>query len=183
MKLPTNKSDDGFTVVELIIAIVLIGIVGAVAFSRFLSGSVFNASGAQDAIITIAHSAQQASLGRPNTSFEIDASGGDWVFSAVAGSPTVTIRSLSVPSDNVVLETGSAAATANTCANSFNTAVANDFRLTFDTTGNLVDFTNNSTTETVNASFNGVRICVNDDVSLSVCVSPAGYAHEGDCDD
>ena len=79
------------------------------------------------------------------------------------------------------METGSAAASGNTCANDFDTAVANDFALTFDRSADLVDFTNNTTTETVNAAFNGVRICVNDDVSLSVCVSPAGYAYEGDC--
>lgn len=181
--MKTFRTDiEGFTITEVIIVIVLIGIVGVVAFARFMSGSAFNASGAQSAIISMAHAAQQASLGRPNTSFEIDTVGDDWVFSVVSGSPTVTIRSLNVSSTNVVLETGSPDFTINTCANDFDTPVANDFRIIFDTKGDLVSFTNNTVTETVDASFNGVRICVNDDVSLSVCVSPAGYTHEGNCD-
>jgi MSHA pilin protein MshC len=175
------EKSPGFTVVELIIVIVLIGIVGAVAFARYMSGSAFNAAGAQDAVLTIAHAAQQAALGRSDVSFVIDATGGEWVFSAVDNGNV--LRSVAVSTDNVILETGSAAASASTCASGFDTAVANDFALTYNSKGDLVDFTNNSTTEAVDAAFNGVRICVNDTVVLSVCVSPAGYAYEGDCDD
>ena len=171
----------GFSIVELIIVIVLMGIVAAVVFARYASGSAFNPSGAQAAIITVAHAAQQASLGRSDVSFEIDASGGQWIFSA--NSAGDVLRSVPVSGTNVILETGSAAATANTCANSFDTAVANDFKLSYNGKGDLVDFTNNGSTETVDASFNGVRLCVNDDVTFSVCVSPAGYAYSGDCDD
>ena len=177
-----NYHNKGFTVVELIIVIVLIGIVGAVVVSRFTSGSAFNAAGTQDAIISIAHATQQASLGRDNASLQIDASGGDWIISAVAGSPTVTIRSISIPATNVILETGSAVTSGNTCANAYDTAVMNDFVLNYNRKGDLVDFTNNGSTETVDASFNGVRLCINDNPVFSVCISPAGYAYEGDCD-
>lgn len=180
-KTMTPEHQRGFTVVELVIVIVLIGIVGAVAMSRFMSGSAFNAVGARDAIITVAHAAQQASLGRNDVSFEIDNSGDDWIFAVISG--TEVLRTASVSNRNVTLETGSAAASANTCANGFDTAVANDFKLTFDGKGDLLSFTNNSTTETVDAAFNGVRLCVNDDVNFSVCVSPAGYAYVGNCDD
>lgn len=171
----------GFTVVELVIVIILIGIVGAVALTRYMSSSSFNAAGAQDAIITIAHATQQASLGRSNVSFTIQSSGGNWVFAATAGGSA--LRTATVSTRDVILETGPAAASANTCADSFDNGVANDFELTYDNKGDLIDFTNNGGTTSVDGAFNGVRICVNDDVSLSVCVSPAGYAYPGDCDD
>lgn len=170
----------GFSMVELIIVILVMGIIGVTAFARYLDGSAFNAVTAKDAILTVANAAQQAALGHDNVTFEIDSSGGDWVMSAVAGG--TVLRSVSISSDAVTLETGSAAASANNCANDFDTAVANDFELVYDRTGDLVEFTNNSVTEMVDSSFNGVRICVNDDVSFSVCVSPSGYAYEGDCD-
>ncbi len=182
MKLSISYHQKGFSLVELIIVIILLGIVGTVAFSRFVSGSAFNAAGTQDAIISISHATQQASLGRDNTSFQINASGGDWIISAVAGSPTVTIRSINIPAKNVILETGSAVASGNTCANAYDTAVMNDFVVNYDRKGDLVDFTNNGTTETVDASFNGIRLCINDNPVFSVCISPAGYAYEGDCD-
>lgn len=183
MKATGKYQNAGFSIVELVIVIIIMGIVAVTAFARFTSGSAFNAAGAQDAIISIAHATQQASLGRDNTSLQIDSSGGNWIFSVVAGSPTVTVRSLSVPVDNVILETGSAVASANTCANSFDTAVANDFVVNFNRKGDLVDFTNNASTEIVDASFNGIRLCVNDNPVFAVCISPAGYAYEGNCDD
>lgn len=175
------KKTRGFSVVELIIVILIMGIIGAVAFSRFVSGSAFNASGAQTAIISVIHAAQQASLGRSNVAFEIDSAGDSWLFSAVSGSEV--LRSMSVSTSNVILETGSTAASANTCANAFDTPVGNDFKIDFDSKGDLTAFTNSPISDMAGPSFNGVRICVNDDVSLSVCVSPAGYAYAGDCDD
>lgn len=181
MLMHIKKPDAGFTIVEIIIVLIIVGIIAVSAFARFVDGSAINSTAARSSIITVSHAAQQASLGRDNVSFEIDSSGDDWVFSAIADGST--LRSVSISSDNVVLETGSAVASANTCANSFDTALANDFALTYNRNGDLVDFTNNTTTEIVDASFNGVRICINDDVSLSVCVSPAGYAYEGNCDD
>lgn len=177
----TTSRAAGFTIVELVIVIVLIGIVGAVAITRYMSSSAFNAVGARDGIITVAQAAQQASLGRSNVTFAIALSGEEWIFSANGGG--TPLRTVSVPTQNVILETGSAVASGNTCADSFDTAVANDFELTYNGKGDLVDFTNNSTTESVGPTFNGVRICVNDDITFSVCVSPAGYAYAGNCHD
>ncbi len=182
MTLLSSKKHSGFSIVELVIVIVLIGIVGTVAVSRFLTGSAFNAAGTQDAIISISHATQQAALGRDDASFQIDASGGDWIISAVAGSPPSIVRSISIPAKNVILETGSAVASGNTCANAYDTAVMNDFVVNYDRKGDLIDFTNNGSTETVDASFNGIRLCINDNPVFSVCISPAGYAYEGDCD-
>ena len=171
---------NGFTIVEIVIVILIISIIAISAFARFVDRSAINATAAQNSIITVSHAAQQASLGRSLVSFEIDSSGGSWTFSAIADG--TTLRSVVISAENVVLETGSAVASGNTCANSFDDAVANDFELNYNRDGDLVDFTNNATTENVDAAFNGVRVCVNDDVSLSVCISPAGYAYEGDCD-
>jgi MSHA pilin protein MshC len=170
----------GFTIVELIVVIVLLGIVGAVVIPRFLSPNAFDEPAAQDGLLATIRGAQQAAIGRANVTFEITSTGDDWTFVAKSGS--TTLRTFQVRTNGVVLETGSAASSSNTCANDFDTALAGDFKLEFNTDGTLKRFTNNGSTENVNASFNGVRICVNDTNAASVCVSPAGYAHAGNCD-
>jgi prepilin-type N-terminal cleavage/methylation domain-containing protein len=170
----------GFTVVELVVVIVLLGIVGAVVIPRFLAPNTFNEPAAQDGLLATIRAAQQAAIGRANVTFKITSDSNDWTFAALSGA--TTLRTLTVPVSDVKLETGSAASSANTCATGFNTAVANDFTLTFKSDGNLASFTNNGTTETVDAAFNGVRICLNDTIAVSACVSPAGYAYAGDCD-
>lgn len=179
MKARTEHS--GFTIIELIVVIVFLGIVGAVIVPRFLSPNAFSERAAQDGVITTIRAAQQSSLGRDAVTFEIDAAGGNWVLTAKASSNI--IRTFEIPAAALILETGSAVASANSCANDFDTTVDSDFELVFDGQGNLEEFTNNGTTELVDASFNGVRICLNNTVELSVCVSPAGYAYAGNCDE
>ncbi len=175
----------GFTLVESVIVIVLIGIVGVVVIPRFLRPNAFSPVATQDGLIATIRAAQQAALGRSAVTFEIDTDGDDWTFTAKAGIDT--IRTFAIPTNGVTLETGLAVMSGDTCASDpgdFNDAMTSDFLLTFDGKGNLLSFTNGAPPELVSdVSFNGVRICVNDDVELSVCVSPAGYAYAGNCDE
>lgn len=166
----------GFSVVEMIVAILLVSIIAATLISRFANPSAFDQSIASDNLIALALLAQQTSLGRENVTLEIDPVGGNWEFS-VAVSGTV-IRSVTVPGNNILLETGSTLT--GTCAVDLNDAVTQDFKITYDGRGNAAGFTNSmSSPEPVG---NGVRICVNDDTSYSACVSPGGFAYRGDCD-
>lgn len=179
-----NKNP-GFTIIELVVVIVLIGIIGLTAFSRFTSPNAFNEAAASDALITTIRAAQQASLGRSSVTFEINTVADDWQFVAKSGGTAISTTTVST--SDVKLETGSAAVLAvptDSCAagTSFDTPV-NNFVITFDNRGNIASFSNATVgTENISGTFNGVRICVNDMVEASVCVSPAGYAYSGDCD-
>jgi len=179
--LERNNANKGFSMVELIIVILLVGITGVVVIARLMSPATFNELAARDGLLTVIRAAQQASLGRSTVTFEINQVADDWVFEARAGGTPV--QTIEIPMSGVVLETGSAIASGSTCATAYDTAVAADFELAFSSKGDLTQFTNNTTTELVDAAFNGVRICVNDSVEFSVCVSPAGYAYAGNCDD
>jgi len=167
----------GFTIIELVIVIVLLGIVAAVVFSRFMGPSGFEQAGARDAVISIARGAQQLAMGRNDVTFEIDNIGSNWVFSARAGGNV--LRRAEVPANNLVLETGSTAA-GGTCAAGLDTPLSNDFVVTYDRQGNATTFTNGGAPAAVD---NGVRICINDSTALSVCISPGGFAYQGDCVD
>lgn len=159
--------------------LILLGIISAVVFSRLSGPSTFDSLAASDAIISIARSAQQHALGREDVTLNIEQSGSDWKISAKEGNGAVELRSLSISSRRLELETGSTASTVSTCATAFDTAVASDFSVAFDSQGNALTLTNNSSVEGVS---NGVRICVNDDDALSVCISPGGFAHRGACE-
>lgn len=168
----------GFSLVELVVVLLLTGIVAAVTFSRLGAPNSFNALATRDAIISTARAAQQLALGRTNVTFEIDPSGGDWLLTAKSGATVV--RTATVPANSVILETGTTI-TAGDCASGFDDAVTSNFLVNYDGLGNATSFTN-SVAAPVTID-NGVRICVNDDVSFSVCISPAGFASAGDCDD
>src|SRR5690606_12779679 len=101
------RAIEGFTLVEMVVIILLLGIVGAVVFSRVLTPSAFNVRAATDALASTAQAAQQLALGRSDVTLTIESSGGNWLISTNAGGTAV--RSASVPAAGVVLETGSTA--------------------------------------------------------------------------
>ncbi|MGV3593475.1 MAG: type II secretion system protein [Gammaproteobacteria bacterium] len=173
----------GYTVIEMVIVIVLLGIVAAVVVPRFMAPNAFDEPVARDGLLTTIRAAQQAALGRSEVTFEIDRIGDTWHLE-VKDSGSM-IRELMFSAEDIVLETGSPAASSDVCSSGFDTAVANDFSLSFDAVGNLSEFTNTGVPGApvaVDGNFNGVRICLNDTDALSICVSPAGYAHAGNCD-
>lgn len=175
------RKPDGFSLVELVVVIVLLGIVGVVVISRFITPSSFNDVAARDGLAAGIRAAQQAALGRTGVTFEIDSSADSWFFVVKEGANT--IRTFEIGNRDLVLETGSAAALSGlTCATGYDTALDN-FTLSFNSRGNLTNFSNGAINENVDNTFNGVRICVNDTNALSVCVSRAGYASVGNCDD
>lgn len=173
----------GYTVIELVVSIVLLGIVAAVVIPRFMAPNAFDEPVARDGLLTTIRAAQQAALGRDDVTFEIDRTGSAWHLQVKdSGS---TLREFEFSAENIILETGSPASSNDTCSTSFDTAVANDFELSFDAMGNLGEFSNTGVPGApvaVDDDFNGVRICLNDTDALSICVSPAGYAHAGNCD-
>lgn len=191
MLMPGNVQR-GFTVIELVSVIVLLGIVGTFVLSRFTSPSAFNQGAITDALIAGIRQAQQAALGRSGVTFGIVASADEYRLEVKAGADLLS--ALSVPSSSVVLQTGTAEALTNptdSCASGtrFDDGIGG-FVIAFDNQGNIDTFDYDANPlpgpqqngDPLAFDFNGVRICVNDLVAASVCVSPAGYAYEGDCD-
>ena len=168
----------GFSMIELVVVIILLSIMGVAIMSRFSDSSEFNTLAARDGIIATALAAQQASLGRNDVTFDINQSGSDWIFE-VASSGTV-VSSFEVTGGGFTLETGSTITTGD-CSTGFDDAVTSNFSIAYDSFGNASTFTNAASTPVSIA--NGVRICIDDTVDLSVCISPGGYAREGDCED
>ena len=183
--LPRQRA---FTIIEMVAVILLIGIVSVVVIPRLFSTNPANELGTRDAIINIIRIAQQNAQGRANVSFQITSTADNWIITAKT--PTETLRSQEIDRSSVKLETGSAKEQttpppSGDCASgtSYNTPV-NNLVINFDANGDVTSFSNNPTpSESMSDTFNGIRICVNDKVESSVCVSRAGFAYAGNCDD
>ena len=174
------SSTSGFTVVEIVITIVLVAIVSMVAMSRLVDGNGFNAIIVRDEIISIARTAQQNSLGRADVSMSITPNaGGDSVIivTSYAGgnieSITAPLESVSISGD--INDTDSCSVTSGADAITSGTPMTLVF-------GELGDLDVSGVTGSTGAVTSAVRICLNDTVSESVCVSPSGFAYAGDCD-
>lgn len=177
-KTPRHK---GFTLIELVVILVLAGVMAAVTIPYFLNPTAFDSMAARDALIGVIRTAQQASLGRSDVVVKIQSIADRW--EVLAQQSGTELRRIEFSNKVVVLETGDVIASGDTCATAFDTAVASDFELAFNNKGDLGSFTNNGSIHAAGPTFNGVRLCVDDLDFFSVCVSPAGYAYGGVCDD
>ncbi|MDT8427872.1 MAG: type II secretion system protein [Pseudomonadales bacterium] len=181
MMPPRCGSSRGFTLIELVITIVLIGIVSAVALSRMLTGDTFNAVIARDQIISLARAAQQKAIGRSDVVLLIQPEAGRLQLRIEVDGQSVTsasteLQSVSLRADVDVLDS------CGTVAGTHAVGTAAPLRIEFGRLGDLVQGGVQGTAgfpQTVNT---GMRVCVNGDPANSVCLSATGFAYAGDCD-
>lgn len=179
-KLLPKRYLSGFTIIEFVVATVLLAILGGVIMSRFADSNAINGDIARDMIISMARQALQHSLGRSSITLVIEpTAGGDEATieiqeSAVTiRSETVTLRSLTLSGDINITASCEATPGVDTLSN------GTPMTLAF---GELGDLEVSGVTGNTGAVTSAVRICINDVASDSVCVSPSGFAYAGDCD-
>ncbi|MES3007214.1 MAG: type II secretion system protein [Pseudomonadota bacterium] len=184
---PFNRRDKGFTIIELVITIMVIGILAAFAMSRLLGANVFNSTVVRDQIITLARSTQQQALGRSDVALIlrpnadelqlltvedfVDINSYTELQSAVVGMSTVSLSGDVNITDSCGVTPGT-----DLIGNSEPMVVQ------FDELGDLFrgGVTDNAGYPVVATT--AMRICVDDDPRVSICFSPAGLAFAGDCE-
>ena len=170
----------GFTLVEIIIAILIISILAVSVYSRLSNNNTFEGLIVRDQIIALARLAQQNTLGRENVELRVTPTGSGEVTIETREGAT-TLRSVTTGMSSLSLESD-VNNTSSCSGGASNTLSNSDFlRIRFAELGNL------NSSGVVNAGYpttvsSAVRICINDDPALSVCVSPGGFAYAGDCD-
>lgn len=179
---PTLRFPTGFTIIEIIVVIAVVGILSALVMSRFLRSDSYNAIIARDQVLSMARAAQQKALGRDDIELSITPSGNnlDIDISDSTGSiqtASVDVRSVAFSGD--VNELDSCADTAGTDA----VTGAAPFVLRFDRLGDLQEGGVTGATGFPATVSSGARLCINNTAVMSVCWSAAGYAYPGDCVD
>lgn len=179
--MPKDYShSEGFTLVEAILVIVLIGIVSVVVVPRFLGSTSFNPVIVRDQIIATARSARQNALGRPSVQLIIAPSAaGDRVTLTVSDGGGV-IDEVTAPLDDVSLS-GDINITASCGSTPGSDAITSTSPLTI-AFGELGDLETSGVTGNIGPVNSALRICLNNSAVNSVCVSPSGFAYAGDCD-
>lgn len=177
----------GFSVIELVIAILIVGILAAVGMSRLLQGDIYNSSVVRDQIVSLARSAQQQALGRSDVALLLRPNSGrleiitaaDFVdannYSSLQFS-SIDARSVSLAGDVNV--------TASCGVTPGGTALSNaaPMVIQYDELGDLYrGGVIGAAGYPVSAS-SAMRLCVNNEPRVSICFSPAGFAYAGDCE-
>lgn len=174
------KVATGFTLVEMVTVIAILGVIAAVAMSRILSGNALNAIVVRDQIISLARTAQQNALGRADVELVITPSAGSEEITLSTSDGSGGIESYTFSMNTVVL-TGDINDTDSCAVTSGADAITNAAPMTL-TFGELGDLGVSGVDGSTGAVTSALRICLNDTVSESVCVSPSGFAYAGDCD-
>ena len=83
----------GFTLVELVSVILLLGILAAMVASRITDPASFDGVVAKDSVLALSRSAQQSALGRANVQLTLTPSGSNIVVSSIVSGAVSTTRS------------------------------------------------------------------------------------------
>lgn len=174
----------GFSIIELVIAIMVIGILGAVATSRLMSADAFNVITAREQTVSILRMAQQRAIGHQDVVVTLQPNGDDLVISLedsvgnVIDPVTIALTAGLLSSDVDILTSCSSPPDSNNVLTDLKPLIVE-----FDALGDLMigGVVTGTPPHPVNVT-TGMRICLDNDPVMSICISAAGFAYTGDCD-
>lgn len=159
-----NKSQQGFTLIELITVIILLGILSAFAISRFPSSQSYSTTIIKNQFIASARLAQQTSLARSSTTSNVTLS-----ISEVSEEWNLVIAGAGGDSYTAKVDKGYEQIRFGTnLVSACSALTASPLTLVFDGDGNRIPRQN-------------LRVCIDSDIDYELCISPSGYAYEGTC--
>lgn len=183
-----KESAGGFSLVELVVVMLLLGIIGATIMARMIRSDSYEAIILRDQVISMARLAQQQALGGQDVVLILEPTGNELAIQIEAeeSAGRLTVQSSTTPR-GVVRLSADINDTASCLAGPADASMEPGTRmeLHYDALGNL----------TVGAAgvsplgspltgiARGARLCINEQPQLSVCWSPAGFAYVGDCVD
>ena len=176
-----KNSQQGFTLIELITVIVLLGILSAFAISRFPSSQSYSTTVIKNQLIASIRLAQQTALSRASvnrltnsalqTQLQITRDSDNWSLNITSGPIN---HSAQAKHGNETLHYGTN--TSSSCSALTAVTASAPLTLIFDGDGNRVASTNPAA---------ALRICINTPSSstadVELCISPSGYVYEGIC--
>lgn len=171
-----KNSQQGFTLIELIAVIVLLGILSAFAISRFPSSQSYSTTIIKNQLIASIRLAQQTALSRASvdrlansslqTQLQITSDSDNWSLNITSGPVN---HSSQVKRYNEKVRFGSN--NVSNCSALTAVSASTPLIITFDGDGNRVPM-------------EALRICIDmpsPSADIELCISPSGYVYEGVC--
>lgn len=158
----------GFTVIELVVSIALLGIVAVSVSSRWFSADAFSAATLKSQLLGEARLAQRAALTNSQVVVHlvVSQSANNWRYQIYQD--TTLMREISADVDNVSIQVTAGIASA------LGPGVEIDVQ--YDGLGNLAAVTLGGVAGAVTS---GISFVLAGDRPM--CLSPLGFAHDGDC--
>ena len=161
----------GFTIVELVVVLVLLGILSGTAMSRFIEPTAFAPRNLSAAIRAQAHYAGQLALsGHTNVTLQMSRQPGQWQIDVLEGGSLIT--QLTPELDNTqtfVTNSGS----------TYELDTASSLAMTFDAQGDVSAGVVGATSLDVNA---GTELQITGDSNQWLCIYPTGYVSARVCE-
>jgi len=152
---------EGFTLVELVAVLSIVGVLAAVAVPRVLDTGSYDAVVARDALVSLFRLGQQRAMSSSGIDLHLSQSGSDYLISVREGG--VVRDSLFLSQNDVLLSMGDAA-NPRSCA-----SLASPREIDFDAAGEI---------KSIFPA--GVQLCVN--TVSSICIASSGFAFLGQCE-
>ena len=170
-----TRGDSGFTIVELIAVLLLLGILAATAMSRLVGSNAYAPALVSEQLIALGRLAQQTALSRQDAtvSLDIDQNVGSWRMRVLVddGAGTTTVREELVEDPQHLDRRGNGAL-------NLSLGATVPLHVGFDGLGSLASGTGGATNLDPSV---GVGIGVTGDSTYSVCIGSTGHAYRGNC--
>ena len=172
LRTATLRPQQGFTLIELISVIVILGILATTSIGLFSRKESFEARVVANQLIASLHLGQQLALSRENqpagvpVSVVINQSTDDWSLGVWDLDPSAAgnaaFDTASVERSDTTLRVSTTDFTTD-CAS---LSASNAFTISYDSDGNL-------------SGVARARLCVVGDQTIQICITSLGYAYEG----
>jgi prepilin-type N-terminal cleavage/methylation domain-containing protein len=164
----------GFTVIELVAVLVLIGVLAVTSYSRWFSGSPFELSATAADISTVARLAQRIAVFKPGNNITLGVSNVAGIWQLVVMEDDDGYISNLFQNDN---NSGNTIAIAGV-AGPVTLSAVNDLVVNYDDLGNISALLVGGVA--LGATV-GVAISISTDSPKLICISPVGFVHAGAC--
>jgi len=165
----------GFTVVELIAAIVLVALISTSVSSRWFEDDAYRVNAAAAQLVSVARLAQVTSLSRGGVDVYLNVAKliDGWQYTIVEdnGGALRTLHTFNIEGSDIAISI-----TAGIGPSLLSSGT--DLIVEFDALGNIADIYVGAVQGSVAS---GIEILFSDRFNIPVCISPLGFAHDGSC--